>query len=130
MREADVQNTIRIEGAKVGLLLWRNNVGVLEDRNGRPVRFGLANDSPESNRKCKSSDLIGIWNVTGQFVAVEVKEPGWKFNPKDDHEAAQLTFLNIIRAKGGIGLFATSWPEVAEELVKWRRIKGVEERKA
>jgi hypothetical protein len=115
-READIQNTIRIEGAKVGVLFFRNNVGVLEDRNGRPVRFGLANDSAEINRKFKSSDLIGIWELTGQFVAVEVKEAGWKYNPNDAHEAAQFAFLALIRSKGGIALFATSWEDVNNEL--------------
>lgn len=125
MREADVQNTIRIEGAKIGVLFFRNNVGVLEDRHGRPVRFGLANDSPEVNRKFKSSDLIGIWEMTGQFVAVEVKEPDWKYNPNDSHEAAQFAFLALIRAKGGIAVFATSWADVVVELDKERDVRGI-----
>jgi len=117
-READTQNTIRIEGAKIGILFFRNNVGVLEDKNGRPVRFGLANDSPEVNRKFKSSDLIGIWKLTGQFVAVECKEPDWKYNPKNAREAAQFAFLAVIRDNGGIATFATSWADVREELDK------------
>ena len=114
MREADVQNTIRIEGAKVGLLLFRNNVGVLKDKNDRPVRFGLANDSAELNRKYKSSDLIGVDSRCGVFVAIEVKEPGWKYNPNDEHEVAQRAFLDLIIAKGGLATFATSWDDVKE----------------
>ena len=34
--------------------LWRNQTGMLEDRNGRPVRFGLA---------VGSADLIGMVEV-------------------------------------------------------------------
>lgn len=114
MREADTQNIIRLEGAKVGLLLFRNNVGVLEDKNGRPVRFGLANDSPEVNRKFKSSDLIGIDGRWGGLVAIECKEPGWKYNPKNAREVAQRAFLDMIIAKGGLATFATSWDDVKE----------------
>ena len=35
MTETDVQNTIRIEGAKIRMILWRNNSGALQDVKGR-----------------------------------------------------------------------------------------------
>lgn len=113
-READSQNQIRIEGAKVGLYLMRNNVGVLRDVVGRPVRFGLMNDSSELNKKCKSSDLIGLYTKTGQFVAVECKEPGWTYRGTD-REVAQLAFINLVKSKGGLACFATCWNDVKKE---------------
>lgn len=54
---------------ELGARVWRNNVGVLPDKRGVPVRYGLATGS---------SDLIGFVPVTitpdmvGQTVAVFV----------------------------------------------------------
>ena len=62
--EAGVQQRVRLAGTARGLLLMRNNVGVLQDDRGVPVRFGLANDSSAVNAQIKSSDLIGIRPVT------------------------------------------------------------------
>ena len=47
--EAAVSNDVRLVAARAGTRLWRNNVGVLEDKTGRPVRSGLANDSKALN---------------------------------------------------------------------------------
>lgn len=54
--EATVQSLVRLEASRKGCRLWRNNVGVLQDINGRPVRYGLANDSKQLNenfKKCR-----------------------------------------------------------------------------
>lgn len=116
MTEADVQNLIRLEAAEKNLLLWRNNVGAMLDVKGRPVRFGLANDSPAMNKKIKSSDLIGIrpvlitpahvGTVIGQFLAREVKPDTWKYTGTN-REKAQLNYLNIVAKNGGDAAFAT-----------------------
>lgn len=92
--EQEVQNAIRREARDKGLVLMRNNVGVLRDKDGRPVRYGLANDSAPVNRRIKSGDLIGIRRVMitsamvgssiGQFVSREVKAPGWRYNPNNE----------------------------------------------
>lgn len=112
--EADVSNAVRIEASCKGAKLWRNNVGVLMDKNGRPVRYGLANDSKEVNRVIKSADLIGIKPVLitpqmvgctiGQFVSREAKTPGWSFTGSE-RESAQLTWAKIIIAMGGDAAF-------------------------
>jgi len=115
MREADVQNSIRIEASKAGLMLWRNNSGVLMDKDGRPVRFGLGNDSAQANKKIKSSDLIGLWR--GRFIAIECKPKGWVYRGSD-REVAQLNYINLVRKHGGIALFATSWEDVHAELTR------------
>lgn len=119
--ESRQQSLVRLAAAKADVWLTRNNVGVLLDVNGRPVRFGLANESPAQNKVIKSGDLIGIdsvliqpqhvGTVIGQFVSIEMKYEGWKFNPKDAHEVAQLGWANFITSKGGRALFATG-PEI------------------
>lgn len=114
--EAAVQAQVRLEAARKGVKLWRNNVGVLPDARGVPVRYGLANDSKRLNEACKSGDLIG-WrpvNITqgmvgttiAQFVSRECKRPGWKFKG-DAHELAQLKWAQAVTADGGDAKFTS-----------------------
>lgn len=114
--EAFALSQVVLEGARKGVRLFRNNVGVLEDRNGRPVRYGLANQSKEVNETIKSGDLIGIRPVLitqalvgatiGQFVSREIKEPGWHY-AETEREIAQLRWAEMICALGGDAAFAT-----------------------
>ena len=60
MTEDDVKKVILLKASKLGWRLWRNNVGVLKDERGVPIRFGLANTSKAVNGELKSGDLIGI----------------------------------------------------------------------
>lgn len=118
MKEAGVASHIRLEAPKRNVELWRNNVGVLVDARGRPVRFGLANDSSKLNKKIKSSDLIGITpvritpdmigQVIGVFTAVETKKEDWKFNTNDERAVAQKKFHDIVKKSGGYAGFASS----------------------
>lgn len=103
--EAAIQNLVRLEASRKGYKLARNNVGVLRDDRGIPVRFGLFNDSKTLNQTIKSSDLIGI-SPDGQFVAREVKHEGWKYTG-NKHEQAQLKFIEMINAMGGDAKFVT-----------------------
>ena len=115
--EAAVQNRIRLEASAKGLRIWRNNVGVLMDERGIPVRFGLANDSKQMNENIKSSDLIGIrpvlitqahvGTIIGQFVAREVKEGKWHYTGSK-RELAQLRYLELVVSLGGDGAFANA----------------------
>lgn len=108
--EARVQDEARLLASKMGWRLFRNNVGVLKDERGVPVRYGIANDSPAMNKRIKSSDLIGIRPVVitpdmvgstiGQFVAREVKKAGWKYKGTE-HEQAQLAFGTLVIGLGG-----------------------------
>ena len=104
--EAEVQRDLRLAAPHLRCLLFRNNVGVLRDARGVPVRYGLANDSKRVNTRIKSSDLVGV-APDGRFLAVETKAPGWIYSGSG-REEAQLRFLNLVRARGGIGTFATS----------------------
>lgn len=114
--EAAVQTQVRLDAARAGIPTWRNNVGVLLDKRGVPVRFGLANDSSAVNKRFKSADLIGIKPVTvtpqmvgsviGQFWSRECKHAGWKYRG-DDHEQAQRRWAELVLAHGGDAGFAS-----------------------
>lgn len=95
--EARIQSAVRLEAARKGYRLWRNNKGVLLDKRGVPVRFGLANDSKAVSDTWASADLIG-WSPTGQFVSVELKAPGGRVSKAQENWAA------LVRAGGGIAL--------------------------
>ena len=120
--ESEVQQQIRLEAARRGTPLLRNNSGACRDDTGRMIRYGLGNDSARLNKEFKSSDLIGIWprlitqemvgQTIGQFFAVEVKPPGWKQRPGDARAAAQLNFGRWAADHGGIFTFATGIDEV------------------
>jgi hypothetical protein len=113
--EAWAQSNVRLEASKAGWRLWRNNVGALQDSTGRWVRYGLANDSLQLNKKIKSGDLIGIKPVVvtpqmvghtiGQFVSREMKAPGWRYSATE-HEQAQLAWTNLVNSLGGDAKFS------------------------
>ena len=108
--EKGASQRVRMQFAEAGHMMWRNNVGVLKDERGVPVRYGLANESSQMNKKIKSSDLIGVQQVLitssmvgsiiGQFVAREVKAPGWHY-AATDREQAQFEFIKLVVSKGG-----------------------------
>ena len=107
--ETSLQNKIRLALSKLNILNFRNNVGVLKDRDGRPIRYGLCNGS---------SDIIGLRSVEitqdmvgqkiGQFVALEVKTKTGK--PTE----AQENFLDQVNRAGGFGMIVRSAGEVEE----------------
>lgn len=132
--EALSQQQIRLEAARLGATLWRNNSGAAQDKTGRLIRYGLGNDSARINAAFKSSDLIGLvprfvtpdmlGTVVGVFVAVECKEPSWRRSygdgEKAEREAAQERFISLVSSNGGLAGFATGVPDL-------RRIFGVKE---
>lgn len=85
MKEANLQKQIMMALSDAGAIVWRNNTGVLPDKRGIPVRFGLCPGS---------SDLIGIC-PDGRFLAIEVK------TPKGKATEAQERFISAVRATGG-----------------------------
>lgn len=127
MIEQDVQSLIRLEASDKGVRLFRNNVGVLLDKRGVPVRYGLANDTAKLNNQLKSADLIGwrrviitpdmVGRVIAQFVSRECKPGYWTPapSPRDGHapsalflhEEAQRAWARIVNEDGGDAQFAT-----------------------
>lgn len=115
--EAFVQSTVRLEGMKQRRKLFRNNVGALEDpKTGRPVRYGLANDSASLNKVIKSADLIGyqsiiitpqmVGSLFARFESWECKRDGWVYTGTE-HEKAQLRWAEMVIADGGSAGFTT-----------------------
>jgi hypothetical protein len=131
-QESSVQQEIRADAPYQGAWMMRNNSGVAETEGckctkcghynppeGRPVRYGLGNDSKQLNERIKSSDLIGITPLiitpdmagltVGLFTAVEVKHGGWNRAKKlDPRETAQGEFITAVRQHHGLAGFATS----------------------
>lgn len=121
--ETPRQQLIRLEAPKHGAILWRNNNGACVDKNGRHIRYGLANDSMQLNAEIKSSDLIGITQrvitpdmigqTVGVFTSIEVKREGWVYKGTE-REEAQNKWLLMVQSWGGIAGFATGpgdvWP--------------------
>lgn len=112
--ESDILNAVRERLAMMNdIIIYRNNVGVLKDSRGIPVRYGLS---------IGSCDLIGSLTVNiggmriARALAIEVKRPGQK------PTAEQVAWMeNAIRAGWVVGV-VTSVTE-AEALVETARVK-------
>ena len=91
------------------------------DATGRPVRFGLANDSKKLNQELKSGDLIGwrrvlitpdmVGRTIAQIVSRECKPADWTPAPPGPterwlHEEAQRRWAALINNDGGDACFA------------------------
>ena len=124
MLESAVQQRVQLEMARLGGLIWRNNVGACEDKTGRIIRYGLCNESAQMNRSLKSSDLVGVSPIVirpdhvgrtlGVYTALECKKSDWHLTPGDQRAQAQLRYLELVRSVGGIGAFVTDPAHVAE----------------
>lgn len=115
--ESRQQSLIRLDCARQGMTLFRNNVGALKNEDGRLVRYGLANDSAAFNKVIKSSDLIGwreilirsehVGQRVAQFASIEAKEAGWHYTGTE-REAAQLKWIEQVNKAGGYARFANA----------------------
>jgi len=99
MKEANVQALIMLALSDAGCLAWRNNIGCLPDRNGRPVRYGVGGNG--------GSDIIGI-APDAVFFGIEVKTALGQ--PTD----AQLNFIKAVQRQGGRAGIARSADEAVE----------------
>jgi hypothetical protein len=115
LSEAAVQNNLRLNCSRRGIVTFRNNSGAGKiEGSGSFVRFGLCNESPAQNAQMKSSDIIGIkplailpehvGRIAGIFYARECKPSNWK-HPSGDREIAQQRFIHLINANGGDAAF-------------------------
>lgn len=122
LSEAAVQAAARVRASKIGMRVWRNNVGAFHDpESGTFMRFGLANDSAQVNARIKSGDLVGVRPVLigpehvgqriGQFVSFECKHSGWRWTGTE-REHAQMNWANLVQAFGGEARFITSAEQI------------------
>jgi hypothetical protein len=114
--ESAVQAAARVRASQLGMRVWRNNVGALQDATGRVVRYGLANESAAMNDRIKSGDLIGVRPVLitadmvgttiGQFVSIECKAEDWRPD-NSERTQAQIKWLQLVQALGGHAVMIT-----------------------
>lgn len=112
MKEKLILEQIMVSFSRLGARLFRNNVGVLQDKRGQHVKYGLCTGS---------SDLIGWHSVTvtpemigrkiAIFLAVEVKAG------KTAVTGPQLDFLRAVKESGGICMLVHD-VETAEALLR------------
>ena len=124
-KENEVKDIVRMEADSLGHFLYRNQTGALQDKDGRWVRFGLANESKNLNKVLKSGDLIGIAPLViteamlgatvGVFVSVEVKKPGWIFGASKQDEGQEAWREHITRNGG----FATVIDNEGQFSARW-----------
>jgi len=123
--EQKASEAVRLRAAAWGVKLMRNNSGVLPDVTGRPVRFGLGNESKRINEKLKSGDYVGWTPVTitpemvGKTIAVftniEVKAKGFKQREhyvEKSREFAQNKFNKLVLSTNGCAGFASCAADV------------------
>lgn len=110
MTEAIIINRILHTCCQKATRLFRNNVGQLQDKQGRIVRYGVCNPG--------GSDLIGwtrhtitpadVGRTVAIFTAVEVKYGKTSTKPH------QKRFLAAVQHAGGIAGIVRSAEEAAE----------------
>lgn len=86
MKETDILKLCMIRASKLGCTVWRNNSGMLYNKQGTPVKYGLCTGS---------ADLIGF-TPEGRFLALEIKVPS-----KSPTEKQQI-FLDAVTKGGGV----------------------------
>jgi len=112
MKEQPILKRILLACSRGPVRLWRNNCGALQDRNGRWVRFGVANPG--------GADLIGFKTITvtpeligtklAIFCAIEVKQKSGRIR------AEQQAFIDNVRVHGGLAGIARSVEEAKKVL--------------
>jgi hypothetical protein len=125
--ESATSRECELIAARYGQRLWRNNSGALKNEDDVMIRYGLGNTSQRINTVMKSSDYIGIKTILiqphhvgtkiGQFIAAEMKKPGWHLIPSDKRGQAQATFGAVVTHSGGLFNFI-SHPSQFEEMLK------------
>lgn len=130
LTEADNQNLMRVYWSKLGRL-FRNNVGVLQNKQGGWVRYGLANESKQMNQNFKSGDCIGWIEVevtpemvgkrVAVFSSVEVKKEGYKPSGKRqlDHHKAQSNWADMVSDSGGFAGIFDSVDKLSSAYDEW-----------
>lgn len=145
--ESRASDKVRLAASSLGVRLFRNNTGVLYDKNGTPVFFGLGNEPKKIegkrlNQHFKFGDFIGATPVTitadmvGQTIAVftniEVKPEGKLLSTlgkaqrhPTSREGVQLKTINMVKGWGGIAGFATCDFDVQNIIAEFNaRFKG------
>lgn len=103
MTHGDLVNEVVLALSEAGALAYKNNTGVLRDRDGRPVRYGCVG----------SPDVVAC--VAGRFVGVECKVG------RDRQRIEQRAFADATARAQGIYVLARSVDDVRDAL----RLEGL-----
>ena len=113
MTEAELLKKLMLDGSKLGLRLFRNQVGSYELKDGRWLTSGLC---------VGSSDLIGylpvviteamVGRTVAVFVAVEAKGPTGRVRPE------QQQFIDVVTKAGALGVITTE-PDLSAAVKEW-----------
>ncbi len=96
MKEADLMRLEQLAASKRGDRLFRNNVGTVESKDGRFIRFGLAVGSGDLigwRRVVVTPDMVG--SSVAVFESVEVKSRKGIITPE------QMSWHDAVIAAGG-----------------------------
>jgi len=108
MKETGVQQEIQLDMSANGHRAFRNNNGVLRDREGTYIAYGMGNGT---------SDLIGFTSIkitpemvgkrVAIFTAMEVKkdEAAKLRDDKNKKKVQQGKFISFVKKMGGIAGF-------------------------
>jgi len=111
MKETNIVKETMMEASRLGLVVFRNNTGMLKNDRGQIVQYGL----------CKgSSDLIGFIRATGHFVAIECKVGNAKPSPE------QQLFLDNVAKSGGFSCVINDAKKLKTHLDEYNRIKYID----
>lgn len=103
MREQAIMQRVMLAASRLNWRVFRNNVGMLQDSRGVPIRYGLCPGSSDliGWRSVKvTADMVG--QEIAQFVAVEVKTPTGRVSEE------QARFIAAVTAAGGLAIVARS----------------------
>lgn len=107
MREGELIRRIMLQASENGARLWRNNCGMLQDKEGRWIKYGVCNPG--------GSDLIGFTPriIAGEQVAIFTAVEAKTGRLKPTHE--QESFLAAVERAGGVALVVREggpyWPK-------------------
>jgi hypothetical protein len=85
--ETNILKEVMMALSGAGCIVWRNNVGALQDADGRWIRYGVCNPG--------GSDIIGI-APGGRFIALEVKTETGRVSKE------QRNFIDAVLRAGGV----------------------------
>lgn len=104
--EAEILKAVMMEASRLGMRVFRNNVGLFETIDGRKVKTGLFKGS---------GDLIGWYK--GAFVSIEVKRKGGKPSP------AQINWHEQVLASGGFSCIIDDEKKLKNMLTDYLKLR-------
>jgi hypothetical protein len=96
-------------GSIPSIRLWRNNVGMFQDKTGKWVKYGVANPG--------GSDLLGWIKCRGNsystFFAIEAKTPKGRMSPEQEN------FQRVVNLHRGIAIVARSAEDALKQIAPY-----------